>query len=56
MTDPKIKELKAKINQRHTENFKKMWHYANWEWRIVLIIGMLNVIYWMFKLGMYVAS
>lgn len=48
-----IKLLKKKLEEARMKNVKLMWQYANWEYRIIIIIGYLAIIYLGWKIGRY---
>ncbi|PIN95167.1 hypothetical protein COU53_00645 [Candidatus Pacearchaeota archaeon CG10_big_fil_rev_8_21_14_0_10_30_48] len=42
--------LKKELEKTKLEEFKLMWYYANWEWRIIILIGIGAIIYFIYRL------
>ncbi|MBU0460655.1 MAG: hypothetical protein KJ771_07670 [Nanoarchaeota archaeon] len=56
MTEKNIKELKKELSEKQTQNVKLMWKYANWEWRLIMVLGCLSLFYICFKIGQGIVS
>ena len=56
MSYQKEKLLKLKLEEARSKNFKIMWAHANWEWRIIIIIGCVASAYYTLRLGAYIGN
>ena len=42
------------LTKEKNESVKLMWQYANWEWKTIIVLGVLALIYLFGKLGQYI--
>lgn len=52
----KLEELKKEVSNLELKNVELMWKYANLEWRFIIVLGVLSLIFLLSKLGSYIGK
>mgnify|MGYP001585405953 CR=1 FL=1 len=50
------KELKKELKKVQFEETKLMWKHANWEWKSIIILGLITLFYLSYKFGGYIVG
>ncbi|GEM_PF-5088792 len=60
MASKQTQELKKKLEESQKKDIKIAWQHLNWEWRIILILGLITLAYLLvpasFKFGQWLAD
>ena len=50
MASKKTKKLKKQLQTSEGNDLKIAWHYLNWGWRIIFIVGIITTMWFFYKL------
>jgi hypothetical protein len=56
LVEEKLQKLRKEVANLQLENTKLMWKYANWQWRFIIIWGVLSLMFILWKIGSYIGK
>jgi len=56
MSIEEVKELKNKVKEAEEKNVKLMWHYANSEYKFIIILGYFSLFFLAYGFGTFLTG